>query len=316
MIKLGSRRLSALVAVLLSAGLIASPASRLDAGRGATRGLQAHRRGAGGVVRVDAVAPAGDVNGDGLADVLVGAPGVDSKGGEFSGRAYLFLGPLDGARSAADADAIFTAEGLNDNLGFSIAAGDLNDDGKDDVIIGARSNDKAGIQAGRVYVFFGPVTGTRSVRQADLKIAGKEFDEAGSAVAAGDLNADGVEDLVIGAHNGTGPGVIQRWAGVGVLRPDRSAEALGDRRRRDPHRRRLQRGLQPVPRDRRPRRRRTSPTWSSERRARRSGVRDPGTRTCSSPRWIAALAPPRPPTRSSKAPRSVTISASRWRPGT
>ena len=73
---------------------------------------------------------------------------------------YLFLGPIDGARSAADADAIFVAEGANDNVGFSIAAGDLNDDGKDDVIIGARSNDAAGIQAGRVYVFFGPVTGT------------------------------------------------------------------------------------------------------------------------------------------------------------
>ena len=123
---------------------------------GEIRGLPAHRRGPEELFG-NAVAPAGDVNGDGVADVLVGAPGVDQGGGEWSGRVYLFLGPVDGERSASEADAIFTAEGVNDNLGYSIGAGDLNDDGLDDVILGARSNDWAGIQAGRVYVFFGPV---------------------------------------------------------------------------------------------------------------------------------------------------------------
>ena len=206
MIKLRSRRASALVGVLFSAGLIGSPGLASTPAEEQLAGLKLSAEGPEELFG-NAVAPAGDVNGDGFADVLVGAPGVDSKGGEFSGRVYLFLGPLDAGRSAEDADAIFTAEGANDNLGFSIAAGDLNDDGKDDVILGARSNDSAGIQAGRVYVYFGPVTGTRSVKRADLKIAGKEFDEAGSAVAAGDLNGDAVDDLVIGAHNGSGPGI-------------------------------------------------------------------------------------------------------------
>ena len=75
------------------------------------------------------VAPAGDVNGDGVPDLIVGAPSNDAVAG-FAGRAYLFLGPVAGALHAANADAIISAEAFGDNLGFSVAsAGDVNGDG-------------------------------------------------------------------------------------------------------------------------------------------------------------------------------------------
>src|SRR5438093_12312170 len=105
------------------------------------------------------VAPAGDVNGDGVQDLIVGAPSNDAVAG-FAGRAYIFYGPFTGNINAADANAIISAEAFGDNLGFSVAsAGDVNNDGFDDIIVGARSNDKRGIQAGRVYLFYGPISG-------------------------------------------------------------------------------------------------------------------------------------------------------------
>src|SRR6185503_11464809 len=91
------------------------------------------------------VAPAGDVNGDGIPDLIVGAPSYDGIQ-DFAGRAYLFLGPFDADRSAADADATISAVTFGDNLGFSVAgAGDTDGDGFDDLLIGARSNDAQGI---------------------------------------------------------------------------------------------------------------------------------------------------------------------------
>ena len=63
------------------------------------------------------VAPAGDVNGDGIPDLIVGAPSNDAVAG-FAGRAYLFYGPFTGNINAADADAIISAEAFGDNLGI------------------------------------------------------------------------------------------------------------------------------------------------------------------------------------------------------
>ncbi len=146
------------------------------------------------------VAPAGDVNGDDIPDLIVGAPSYDGIQ-DFAGRAYLFLGPFDGDRAAQDADAVISAVNFGDNLGFSVAsAGDTNGDGFDDLLVGARSNDAQGIQAGQAYLFRGPIHGELQVSDATAVISGEEFDELGRTVAGvGDLNHDGFADIAVGA---------------------------------------------------------------------------------------------------------------------
>ena len=80
------------------------------------------------------VAPAGDVNGDGIIDLVVGDPS-NSAVAQFAGRAYLFLGPLTGNIDTSKAVATISAEAFGDNLGFSVAsAGDVNGDGIDDIL--------------------------------------------------------------------------------------------------------------------------------------------------------------------------------------
>src|SRR4051812_1217808 len=128
------------------------------------------------------VAPAGDINGDGFTDLIVGDPSNNSVA-QFAGRAYLFLGPLTSDIDTSKAVATISAEAFGDNLGFSVAsAGDVNGDGFGDILIGARSNDDNGIQSGRVYLFYGPVSGSLSAATADAIIEGAAFDEIGRAV--------------------------------------------------------------------------------------------------------------------------------------
>ena len=145
------------------------------------------------------VAPAGDVNGDGVTDLVVGDPS-NSSVAQFAGRAYLFLGPLTENIDTSKAVASISAEAFGDNLGFSVAsAGEVNGDGIGDIIVGARSNDTNGIQSGRVYLFYGPVSGSLSATSADAIIFGADFNEVGRAVApAGDLNGDGFGDIILG----------------------------------------------------------------------------------------------------------------------
>jgi len=137
------------------------------------------------------VAPAGDVNGDGYADVVVGAWGYPDAG--YTGRAYVYLGGQSGLATAPATT--LTGEAAGNYFGYSVAtAGDVNGDGYADVVVGAYGY---GANTGRAYVYLGGSTGTASTPTTLTGAAGTVF---GISVAtAGDVNGDGYADVVIGA---------------------------------------------------------------------------------------------------------------------
>ncbi|MEW6515319.1 MAG: FG-GAP-like repeat-containing protein [candidate division FCPU426 bacterium] len=137
---------------------------------------------------------AGDVNGDGYSDVMVGAYLYDN-GVPDLGRVFVYHGGASGLAAAP----AWTAESdqANANFGWMVSsAGDVNGDGYNDVIVGARGYDAMG----RVYVYHGSASGPSLAP--DWTAAG---DQAGAyfgnaAAAAGDVNGDGYGDVIISAH--------------------------------------------------------------------------------------------------------------------
>jgi len=158
------------------------------------------------------VSSAGDINGDGLDDIIVGAHYNNDGGSNDEGAAYIFFGAtnLSGTKDTAAAaeDVRILGKAADDRLGHRVSgAGDVNGDGFDDFIVGAQNNDDGANNAGAVYIFFGAsnISGTfdmgGGVQSANVTIFGKAADDDfGKAVSgAGDVNGDGFDDIIVGA---------------------------------------------------------------------------------------------------------------------
>ncbi len=145
-----------------------------------------------------AISGAGDVNGDGYADLAVGAYAHNGNGHD-SGRVYLYGGGTTGL--SATPDLVIDGQAANDLFGFAVnSAGDVNGDGFADLVIGAFANDTGGDGAGRGYLLLGSAAGLQTPAQwiGNGEAAGDAFGYAVSS--AGDVNGDGFADVLIGAH--------------------------------------------------------------------------------------------------------------------
>jgi ssDNA-binding Zn-finger/Zn-ribbon topoisomerase 1 len=183
---------------------------------------------------------AGDVNGDGFHDMIVGAFGNQGAGGADKGVAYIFYGSASGITSHPLSAAAYSCTGPPDctviqnpdddagaQFGFSVArAGDVNRDGFSDVIVGAWGNQGPGASGkGVAYVFYGSASGITShptsatpyvcsgppdctaFQNPDNELTG----QFGLSVSGGvDVNGDGYADVIVGARSNQGAGAVNK----------------------------------------------------------------------------------------------------------
>jgi len=146
---------------------------------------------------------AGDVDGDGAADLVITAPGATNGDGASSGMAYLFHGPLaEGQLDSSQADVTLVGIEDGDYLGRWVEGGnDIDGDGLDDLVITSFKAGAASSAAGEVYTLLAPFDGELDLADADGILSGEHpADWVGTrAAVAGDIDGDGLLDLIVGA---------------------------------------------------------------------------------------------------------------------
>ena len=183
----------------------------------------------------------GDLDGDGLVELLIGAPDMDGVSCADCGVALVYLGGGLSAGSAVTAAslAVGQVEGLDgdDNVGISgVGLGDLDGDGLGEWALGARFGDATATDAGGVYVFFGgPPSGDLDLNDADVSLGGAASgDRLGWELSANDLDGDGLAELLTGAYTvvgtdcddddvGVNPGAQEVCSGI-----DEDCDGLAD----------------------------------------------------------------------------------------
>ncbi|WP_342084354.1 FG-GAP-like repeat-containing protein [Dyadobacter sp. OTU695] len=154
------------------------------------------------------VASAGDVNGDGYGDVIVGAYGLAAN----AGAAYIYMGSATGLSTSP---ARILNGPANSYFGYAVAsAGDVNGDGRSDVIVGAYQYSN---NAGAAYIYYGSSTGLNATPATIL--TGAAGSALGISVSAIDLNADAYSDIIVGAPNfnaGTGRATVHLGTSAGI----------------------------------------------------------------------------------------------------
>ncbi len=164
------------------------------------------------------VADAGDINGDGFDDIAIGAPFADPAPGVDTGNSYVVFGAASGFPASLDLADLSGANGFRvqgrvagGRAGISVnTAGDINGDGYDDLLIGAfRATPAAKTEAGEAYVIFGRASAFPALLDLatlslpdGFRIEGIDAgDRLGRTIStAGDVNGDGFDDIILGAH--------------------------------------------------------------------------------------------------------------------
>lgn len=172
---------------------------------------------------IRSVSALGDVNGDGFDDIHIGNPAAEINGNGYTGKSYVIFGKNTGFGPTLDVSSLngtngFSMQGTNEDDIFGIVGngGDVNGDGINDIIIGAPGISPDGnMEAGQSYVIFGQSTGFSANLDPNMLDGNNGFilkgiaTESYSGIAvdiAGDVNGDGIDDLIVGAFGASPEG--------------------------------------------------------------------------------------------------------------